>query len=290
MKINDALKKYSLVSTRYQKKGNVSIATTNEGKLVFKDTKIDKQIFDYLKSRSFGYMPKFINDEDDEYQLTEYLESFDIPKERQILDLVDLVALLHNKTTHYKELDINDYEQIYEDINNNLEYLHGYYTDMITLIESKVFMSPSEYLLARNINVIFRAIDDCKINLDEWHEKAKNIRKRRDVVLHNNLKLEHFIRNENSYLISWDKAKIGSPVFDLYKLYLNHALDFDFDAVFKEYESNYPLTDEERSLLFTLISMPRLILFNETEYQMCYRISHEIDIIYKTSMLKSKIT
>ena len=291
MKINEALKRYSLVPTRYEKLGSVSIATTNDGKYVFKDKKIDTKVLDYLKSRNFDYMPRFINDiKDDDYQITEYLTGFDIPKERQILDMIDLVALLHSKTTHYKEVDLNDYETIYEDIDNNLEYLYGYYTDVITVIESKVFMSPSEYLLARNINIIYDSIDSCKQRLESWHSLVKDKRKRRDVVLHNNLKLDHFIRNENSYLISWDKAKIGSPVFDLYKLYLNHALDFDFDAVFKEYESNYPLTDEERSLLFTLISMPRLILFNETEYQMCYRISHEIDIIYKTSMLKSKIT
>ncbi len=289
MKINEALKRYSLVPTRYEKLGSVSIATTNDGKYVFKDKKIDTKVLDYLKSRNFDYMPRFINDiKDDDYQITEYLTGFDIPKERQILDMIDLVALLHSKTTHYKEVDLNDYETIYEDIDNNLEYLYGYYTDVITVIESKVFMSPSEYLLARNINIIYDSIDSCKQRLESWHSLVKDKRKRRDVVLHNNLKLDHFIRNEGSFLISWDKAKIGSPVFDLYKLYRNHSLDFDFDEILKEYNRNYPLTEDEQELFFTLISMPALIEFNDTQYNMCKKISKEIDVIYKTSTLTTK--
>ncbi len=289
MKINEALKNYSLVPTRYQNVGNVSIATTNEGKYVFKDQKVNLKILDYLKSRNFDYMPKFINDiHNDEYQITEYVSSFDIPKERQILDLITLVALLHSKTTHYKEVEPNYYEEIYEDIDANLNYLYGYYTDIITLIESKVFMSPSEYLLARNINVMYDSIDACKENLETWHDLVKDKRKRRDVVLHNNLKLDHFIRNESSFLVSWDKAKIGSPVFDLYKLYRNHALDFDFGDILKEYENSYPLTDDEKKLLITLISMPPLIEFKGSELEMCKKISHEIDIMYKTIRLTTK--
>ena len=240
-------------------------------------------------SRHFDYMPKFVNDiHHDDYQITEYVSSFEIPKERQILDLITLVALLHSKTTHYKEVEHNYYEEIYNDIDGNLNYLYGYYTDIITLIESKVFMSPSEYLLARNINVIYSSIDVCRDNLESWHALVKDKRKRRDVVLHNNLKLDHFIRNENSFLISWDKAKIGSPVFDLYKLYRNHALDFDFSEILSEYENNYPLTEDEEALFVTLISMPSLIEFNTSEFEMCKKISAEIDIIYKTSMLTKK--
>ena len=289
MKINEALKRYSLTPTRYEKNGKASIIDTNNGRYVYKENKIDLEILNYLKTRNFDYMPKFINDiRNDEYQITEYLDDFDIPKEQKILDLILLVSLLHSKTTHYKEIDLNDDEQIYEDIDNNLNYLYGYYTDIITLIESKVFMSPSEYLLARNISKIYDSIDNCKNRLENWHDQIKNKRKQRNVVLHNNLNLDHFIRNESSYLISWDKAKIGSPVFDLYKLYRKHALDFDFEDILNEYEVHYPLMEDERNLLFVLISMPNLIEFNDTEYNMCIKISREIDMLYKAEFLTTK--
>ena len=285
MKINDALKKYSLVPKRYEKKGKVSIVDTKLGKYVYKESKINYDILNYLKTRKFDYMPKIINNDFDSYRLSLYLEDFDIPKEQKILDMIKLVALLHSKTTHYKEIDIEDYEKIYDDLSNNIEYLYGYYNDLITIIDSKVFPSPSEYLLARNITPIFKAIDLCHEKLENWHTLIYEKRKQRNVVLHNNLKLDHFIRNENSYLISWDKAKIGSPVFDLYKLYKNHALDFDFEDILKEYEKHYPLTKDEKELFFVLISMPEIIEFNDTEYKMCTKISKEIDTIYKTRKL-----
>ncbi len=290
MKINQALKKYSLVPNRYEKLGNVKIVDTNSGRYVYKEKKLNLDIFDYLRTRSFDYMPSIINDPvDDDYQITEYLEDLDIPKEQKVLDMILLVALLHSKTTHYKEVDIDDYEQMYDDLDNNINYLYGYYTDLITIIESKVYMSPSEFLLARNIGTIYQTIDSCKDRLENWHKLVKEKRKQRNVVLHNNLKLDHFIRNENPYLISWDKAKIGSPVFDLYKLYKNHALDFEFSDILREYENHYPLMEDEKELFFILISLPDIIEFNDSEYNTCQKISREIDTIFKSQYITKTV-
>lgn len=282
MKINEVLKKYDLVAQKYEKKDSVLIVNTNNGKYVYKEKEPNNKIYNYLKSRNFDYLPVFVSNSNDKYQLMEYLDEFDIPKEQKILDMVSLVSLLHSKTTHYKEIDYNDYEQLYDDLNNNIEYLNGYYNDLINIIETKVYMSPSEYLIARNITTIFNSINLAKERLDEWYQLVKEKRKQRNVVLHNNLKLDHFIKNKHSYLISWDKSKIGSPVFDLYKLYNNHALDFDFAEVLKKYESNYPLLKEEKALFFTLITLPRIIKLNAKEYDMCKQISKDIDTIFKT--------
>lgn len=285
-KINEALRKHSLVANRYEKRGKATIVNTNEGRYIYKNSKIDDNILNYLKSRNFDYLPEIIGKEED-YQISKYVDGFDIPNEQKMLDLVKLVALLHSKTTHYKEIDINDYEEIYEDLDNNLKFLYGYYTDLITTIESKVYMSPSELLLARNISKIYQVIEKDKERLEKWHEQVKEKRKQRNVVLHNNLKLDHFIRNNNSYLISWDKAKIGNPVFDLYKLYNNHILDFDFSDILREYEKSYPLLKDEKELFYVLISLPDIIKFQDTEYNMCKKISHTLDKIYKTERIIS---
>lgn len=279
-KISEILSKYNIVANRLEKKGKITILDTDKGKYVYKNGKIDYQILTYLKSRNFDYMPSII--QNDEYQMTRYIEDLDIPNEQKIIDLIKLTALLHNKTTHYKEIDLDDYEEIYDDLNNNLKYLYSHYTDMITIIESKVFQSPSEQLLARNISKIYDAISKNKKKLDTWKDLIKQKTKERNVVLHGNLKLDHFIRNDKSYLISWDKARIGSPVFDIYKLYQNHALDFDFESLFKIYEDNYPLTKDEKYLLHILISMPDIIKFEGTEYNKCMKISRILDKIYKT--------
>ena len=287
MKINEILKNKGIKARRYEKKGKVTIIYTKDKKYVYKEGKIESQILNYLKSRSFEYIPSFLNNIQDTYQLSEYISDLNIPKEQKMLDLIRLIALLHSKTTHYKEIDLDYYEQIYEDLDGNINYLYIYYTDLITLIESKVYMSPSESMFANNITKIYQTLSKNKERLDKWHSHIKEKRKERRVVLHNNLKLEHFLESDIPYLISWDKAKIGNPVFDIYKLYQNHILDFDFETILNEYEKSYPLLKEEKELLFILISMPDLIDFKQDEYTNCKIISKMLDKIYKTEMFLS---
>lgn len=283
------LNKYDLKPYRYKKYNTASLVETNDGKFFIKNRHRDNKedIFRYLEARSFIYYPQIITDKDDDYTITRYEEEIEMPLEQKMSDMVDLVTLLHNKTTHYKEVDEADYKKIYEDISNNIEYLNSYYVDMITVIESKVYMSPAEYLLARNISKVFSALNYCKHEISNWLELVKDKRKQRFVVLHNNLDIDHFIRNKNSFLISWDKAKIDLPIFDLYKLYLKHGLDYDFESVLKQYERSYPLFEEERKLLFILITLPKKIEFNHPEYKMCKKISEQIDILYKTELVLS---
>ena len=278
--IVNILRKNDLVATRYEKKGTVTIATTNNGKYAIKKGKIDDKIRSYLRARNFDYIPKSI--EEDGYNISEYIEEYDLPKEQKIQDLIELTALLHNKTTHYKEIDLSYYTTLYEDLNNNIEYLYTYYTDMINLIEGKVFMSPSEYLLARNITEIYSTLDLCHDMVEDFYSLVKEKRKQRLVVLHNNLDLTHYIRNNSSFLVSWDKSKIDAPIFDIYKLYKKYVLDFDFDEILRTYEKHYPLFDDEKLLLFVLITLPDIIEFDDSEYNMCLKISKMLDSMIKT--------
>ena len=285
--ISEILKKYNIKPHRYIKNGKATIIDTEMGRFVVKKNNKNKKIFDYLKSRSFNYYPKIISDEDEEYEISEYIEELDYPNEQKMLDLINLISLLHNKTTHYKEIDYDDYKQIYEDIKNNIEYLESYYNDIITLIESHIYMSPSEYLLARNISRIFIALNFCKEEIENWYELIKDKTKQRVVVLHNNLDLSHFFKMDSSYLISWDKSKIGIPIFDLYILYKRHALDFDFSEILKQYEQNYPLQKDEKKLFFILIALPPKIDFDKSIYEQTKEISNQMDIMYKTEKLIS---
>ncbi len=286
--VNSLLKKYSLKPHRYQKEGNVTFIDTEDGRYALKHKQVnDNSIYKYLDSRSFVYYPKILSDDSDEFELTEYEEDFEMPEEQKILDLVDLVSLLHNKTTHFREVDEADYKKIFEDISNNIEYLYSDYNDRMNIIESHIYMSPSEYLLARNISKVYAALAYAKKELDRWYNLVANLRKERLVVIHNNLELSHFIRNKNAYLTSWRKARIDMPIFDLYKLYLHHSLEFDFGEILKRYEKNYPLSEAERTLFFILIALPDKLELTEHEYENCRKIGKMIDRLYKTEVLLS---
>ena len=279
--ISDLLKRNDIRAHSYKKEGNVVIADTNIGKVVIKKNKNKDYIYNYLNDRNFNYYPKILSEED--YIISKYVEDSDIPKEQKIMDLVDLVSLMHSKTTHYKSISEDEFKKIYEDLSNNFEYLKEYYTDIISIIDEKVFMSPSEYLLARNINAIFKSIEIGKEYVDNWLETINGLDKMRMTIVHNNLDLSHYIRGDNNYLISWDKSKIDIPVFDLYNLYNNHFSDFDFVELLKRYEHVYPLKKYEKELFFILITMPDKIEFNDSEFNMCIKIGNEIDKLYKSN-------
>ena len=281
--ISELLKKKDIRASGYEKVGNVIIASTNIGKVAIKKNKNKEYIYEYLEDRNFNYYPEII--EKDDYIVSRYIEDINIPNEQKILDLIDLTSLLHTKTTHYKVVSDDEYKKIYEDLSNNYEYLYEYYNDIISLIDDKVFMSPSEYLLARNINAIFSSINTGKSYVEEWQKEISGMNKIRLSVVHNNLKLSHYIRNSRDYLISWDKSKIDIPIFDLYNLYNNHFNDFDFVELLKRYEHKYPLKKYELDLFFILITMPSKIEFNDTEFNMCNKISNEIDKLYRSNMI-----
>lgn len=257
-----------------------------DNRIVVKDKK-NKNInktYRYLRSRAFDYFPEPI-EIDDKYEVYPYIEDYDEPKEQKAVDLIYLVSLLHNKTTFYKEVDIDKNKEIYEDILGRLEYLNNYYTDLITLIEKEVYMSPSSYLIARNINIIFESIYFSKDKIQEWYKKIENNKNERVVNIHNNINLDHYRKSDKPYLISWNKSRIDKPIYDLLSFYQNHYLELDFDDLFHYYESNYPLKEEEKILLFTYMAIPPKIEIEDSEYKMCIKINKIIDYLYKTSNL-----
>ena len=242
------------------------------------------RIYDYLNSRAFDYFPYPLEISDD-YEVYPYVEDIEEPKEQKIRDLMYLISLLHSKTTFYKEMDMDKIKEIYEDILNEVNYLEGYYNELIENIEKEIYMSPSSYLIARNINIIYDSIYYVKKNTKKWYglvEKNKNMR---NVLTHGNINLDHYRKSDKPYLISFNKSKMDTPVKDLFVFYKNHYLDIDFTDLFKFYESKYPLKEDERILLFTYMAIPPRIEITGNEYDMCIKINKIIDYLYKTSNL-----
>ena len=257
-----------------------------DDKIVLKKKKNNdlNNVYKYLKSRSFDYFPEPITI-DNLYEVYPFLEDTYEPSEQKATDIMHLLGLLHSKTTFYREIDIDKNKEIYENISDELEYLNNFYNDLITMIEKEVYMSPSGYLIARNINIIFGSIYYAKHNLEEWYKKIDNNKNERVVNIHNNISLDHYIKNEKPYLISWNKSRIDSPIYDLLSFYKNHYLYFDFDDLFHFYESGYPLKEDERLLLFTYMAIPYKIEIISDEYEMCIKINKMIEYLYKTSNL-----
>ena len=242
------------------------------------------EIYNYLLSRSFNYFPEIVN-EDNEKIHYKYIIDTPEPKEQKIIDLTVLLALLHSKTTFYKEVDLDYYKYIYENINKNIDDTYNYYNSLMDNIDSEIYMSPANYLIARNISIIYSSLAYAKENIKKWYENIEDKRKVRVATIHNNLSLDHYLKDDKPYIISWDNAKIDIPIYDLISLYKHHYLDFEFNDIFKLYLSKYPLNKDEMLLFLTLIAIPDKIKYMGSEYKTVLGVRKVIDYLYKTKDL-----
>ncbi|MDD7132756.1 MAG: hypothetical protein PUH84_06545 [Firmicutes bacterium] len=281
--IRSEISKYNLPINKLTIKSGARII---DNKIVVKDKK-NKEInktYKYLSSRAFDYFPYLIDDSD-KYEIYPYIDDIYEPREQKAMDLTHLLSLLHSKTTFYREVDIDKNKEIYEEIVNEVDYLNDYYNSLISSIEKEVYMSPSSYLIARNTNIIFSSIYYAKDNIEKWYKMIEDNKNERVSYIHNNINLEHYVKNDKPYLISWNNSRIDNPIYDLLSFYKNHYLEFDFSDLFHYYESGYPLKDEERLLLFIYMAIPSKIEVDSSEYEMCIKINKMIEYLYKTSNL-----
>lgn len=282
--IDYKLLKENNINPKYFKK--VKSATLVNNEYVLKENKGNNKVFSYLDARGFNYYPsnKVLSDK---YVLYEYLKDYNISDDERAIELINLVSLLHSKTTRYNSVSIDDYKKIYEEIDNKIDKLYSYYSDLNELIEQEIYMSPSNYLLVRNISKIYSSLNYCKNELDNWYELVKESKKERVALIHNNLSLDHLIRNENSYLISWDKSKFDNPIYDLYNFYKNNYKKIEFSSLLEIYQKRYPLKQNELKLFFILISLPDKIEFTNNDFNNCKLVDKMLDYLYKTDSIIS---
>ncbi len=258
------------------------IIETKSDKYVVKPNELflDKT-YKYLNSRGFNYFPNYFIL--DKYMIYNYIDNNNENDEERLIDLVILLSLLHLKTTRYSKIDIDDLKIIYENLDNQINNLYEYYSKINDEIDTSIYMSPSSYLLIRNISIIYSALDFSKSTLNNWYENIKNSDRERKVLIHNNFDLNHIRKNKSTpYLISFSKSKIDFPIYELYNIYINTYDMYDFKDILKVYESKYPLTNNELSLLFILISIPDKIDFTNDEYLDTIKVKNMINRLIKS--------
>lgn len=279
--IKDIYKPY-----RYTIKGKAMILETTSGNLVVKPKEKDiREIYQYLKSRNFYSFPDLIDDSRDGVDVFSYVLDTPLPKEQKAQDMMSELASLHSKTTYFKTVSSDTYQEIYEAVLSNIVYLKQYYEGLFDSYFTEVYPSPSHYFLLRNISKILASLEFSKNELDEWFSLVKEEKKQRVCLIHNNLSLEHFLESEKDCFISWDKCKIDSPVLDLVVFYQREYFDLDFADLFQDYQAKFPWSEQEKKLFFLLISLPKKVSFTDQEFENCHKLRNALDYLYKTEEL-----
>lgn len=262
---------------------SVYIFRTMEGDFVLKENPLISysKLYSYLESRNFSYFPSLIPDSHDDIVLLRYEGDLSYDDEQKAFDLITLVGLLHSKTSYFKEITRDKYKEIYENINDQISFLTNYYHHLYDSFISEVLI-PSKYLFLRNFSIIYASLLESSKRLDRWYSKVSNLSKERICLCHGNLRLEHYIKNKNDYIISWDKYTFDTPVLDLFIFYKNEWEKIDFKEILKKYYEEFSLNEEEKLLLYTLIILPFKVDFEGKEIDICRKVRELINYLDKS--------
>lgn len=288
-KIQEVLNRYQLSPTKVSYKNKTKMIETSQGKFAVKIKNKEKEpIYEYLKARNFhSYLP-LENKYSDPYEIYPYIEDKTISKEDKAIDLVYILSMLHIKTTTYENINLDQVKKIYEETKTSIEYLNAYYLDLQDYVETKVYMAPAEYLLLRNISLIYSNLTFAKNKLEEWYEEKTKLKQERKVLLHNNITLDHFLEAENNYLINWDKAKKDYVIYDFLSFFQNEYQDLEMESLFNLYQSKYQYTKDEKLLFFSLLAKPPKVELNSSNYINTLKVRKVIIYLTKVSQIISK--
>ncbi len=266
---------------------NATILKCTNGTYVVKNKKNKdiKELYKYLNSRDFHYYPLLVEDNRSDINVFEYVEDNSIDNEQKLFDLINLVSLLHNKTSYYKEVTNDKIKEIYEELLGRTIYMEEYFNKIIFNIEDDIFVNPSSNLLLNNSSKIFESLVFLKKEIEEWYKITIDSDKMRVCLVHNNLNLDHYIKSDKDYLISWDNYIIDSPIIDIVKLYKNIYINMNFSEALKLYMEKFSLNDSEKKLLFIMLVMPDEINLTNDEIKNVVTIRKYLDYIYKTENL-----
>ncbi len=271
---------------RYTLKGHVTILESTSGTIVLKPKENDlDSLFSYLRRRNFSALPKLIDSSRDGVNVFSYIEEMPMPKEQKAQDLVQVMASLHQKTSFYKNVSLDTYQEIYENIVSNIQFLQNSFHELFDLYFQEVYPSPSHYLFLRNASKVFASLEFSKREVDDWFELVKKENKQRVSYIHNQLCLDHFLKGEEEALISWEKSKVDSPVLDFVHFYQAEYFDLDFETLFQKYQEKYPWNEEEKKLFFILISLPFFPQLENDEMKNCEVMRNLFDYVFKTEQL-----
>ncbi len=261
-----------------QYKQNVKII---DDKLYKKRKRNIEEVYSFLDSRNYEYYIKPIEVNNNE-EVYPYINEYETTNNERAKDLMYRVAILHNKTTEFKDKNIDLIKERYETTINILDETYQFYYKLQDELEEHELLYPEELLLLENISKIYYMINSSRYYIEEYYKEIDNKNKERIARVHGNLSLDHIIESDEKYLISWNNSRMDTPVIDLIKFYKKDYERVEFSSLYNLYNSKYPLNKEEIYLFFSLINIPDKIKYGDNHLVNTINTRHLVNYIDKT--------
>ncbi|MCH5166418.1 MAG: hypothetical protein J1F35_00865 [Erysipelotrichales bacterium] len=258
--------------------------TIHDEEIVKKTDKNNEDTFTYLESRDFHNYLMF-SERTNDTSIYPFIKDLSLDDYQKSEDLIDNVALLHNKTSYNKEVNQEKHKKIRDNIIGYINHLDSYYYSMLDAIELIEFPSPSDTIFLRNYSKLLELFDFLKNETNSWYELTSNKTKERVCLNHGDIRLDHLIKGDKEYLISWDKSTFDSPILDIINFYHEEWEKLDFETLLKRYLDKCSLTEEEKKLLFINIAIPEKLKKTNDELINVSNTRRLFDYIYKTEKL-----
>lgn len=271
---------------KYTIKGKVKILKCSDNNIVIKPKNpLVHDRYNYLNARGFNNYLPIIDINRSNYDVFPYVYEDNIPYQQKANDLARVVALLHAKTSYNKDVNQSVYDDIYNSVINNCDYIKEYYSRLYDEIFHLKYHKPHEIMFIDNYSKINNTILFSRNELEKWYMLVSDKNNQRVALIHNNLKLEHYLKSDNDYLISFDNSRFDTPVIDLVKLYKEEYNKVNFSEVLNNYLYHYSFNDDELKLFFVLITVLDEVHFDKDNFTNLKQIYNLCNYINKTEDL-----
>ena len=273
------LKKENIHPIAYKKINSVYLVSDKTITYAIKLNTNNYDIYKYLLSKGFNYFPDNYSNINVNYDITKYIIPLEVNQTEKVNDYLKLLSILHFKTSYKREVNLDEIKINYEKLINEINDLRRYYISINDKLDKERFLSPADYLLLRNITLIYSVLNIIEKLLNKTYEKIKDSKSIRVALLHNNLSLDHLIINEGEYLISWDKSYFDSPINELNSFYRKYYNYIDINDFLLIYEKSNKLSAIEKALLIIVLSVPKKIEFINNNYENTVLVNNEINYL-----------
>lgn len=267
---------------RIEKRGSIKII---DDEYVIKKEKSLIDLENYLKSRNYDGFIHIIDHNSEGFNKYPFIRNYSLDDNQLGVDIINNMALLHNKTSYKKEVGTKKNKEIFDNLNGYIKYLSDYFKELLLKYEYVEFPAPSSIIYMSNYAKLNDALIFCKEELERWFKLVKDKSSKRVSLVHGNVKLDHAIYNDHLYLCSWSKARFDTPIVDFIEFYHNEWQKLDFNAILEEYLKKCELNEDERKLLFINLVIPSIPIIKSNEFNNVVSMSNLFEYIYRTEKL-----